>query len=141
MTISIQPLKSGQPIGPPTITTFAAFLLANDGFTEESVADMQRVLAMGSGYLIGGGATGEYRISKLPIPPIDTSPENLAYISSIKPGEQVIEMGECCMKGRRGVGYISKSHGNVCVMWELGNGEQMGTTVTWGTRRVGDVKP
>jgi hypothetical protein len=66
MTISIQPLDSySRPVGEPTITTFAAFLLANDGFTEGTVAEMRSILSMGSGYLIGGGAAGEYRIRRV----------------------------------------------------------------------------
>lgn len=65
MTISIQPLSAGQPIGSPTLTTFAAFLLANDGFTEETVFNMRAALSMGSGYRIGGGAAGEFRISRV----------------------------------------------------------------------------
>lgn len=75
------------------------------------------------------------------IPPIDTSPENLAYISALKPGEQVIECGESCMKGARGVVYLSTekgSEGSVCVRWQTDEGV-MGTSVTWGTRRIGDV--
>jgi len=65
MTISIQPLKSGQPTGEVIITTLSDFLLANDGFTPETIAEMTAVLEMGSGYLIGGGAAGEFRLKKV----------------------------------------------------------------------------
>lgn len=72
------------------------------------------------------------------LPPIDTSEANLAYITSLKPGEEVIECGESGMKGVKGVVYISKSHGDVCVMWNVGK-QKMGTSVTWGTRRISDL--
>ncbi len=74
------------------------------------------------------------------IPPIDTSPENLAYISSLKVGERVIECEPSnCMRGKRGVVYESKSGGGLCVKWDMGNGDWMGTSVTWGTRRLADA--
>lgn len=71
-------------------------------------------------------------------PPIDLSEENTAYLRGLKPGEHVIECGECCMKGRRGVVYMSESGGGLCVMWDMSEGK-MGTSVTHGTRRISDV--
>ncbi len=61
----------------------------------------------------------------------------LAYITSLKSGEKVIETGESCMKGKKGVVYLKlhafgRDKHDVCVMWE----GKMGTSVTWGTRRV-----
>lgn len=77
------------------------------------------------------------------LPPLDTSPENLAYISALKVGERVIEMDESCMKGILGTVYESADRGT-CVMWELpttkwDKATKMGTSVTWGTRRVSDL--
>jgi len=72
-------------------------------------------------------------------PPIDTSADNLAYMTSLKPGEKVIEMGESCMKGIKGEVYLSKEAGHgLCVLWDLPEGK-MGTSVTWGTRRISDI--
>jgi hypothetical protein len=78
------------------------------------------------------------------VPPIDTSEENLAYINSLKAGEEVVEMGKSCMYGIRGVVYIHAERGDVCVRWKLpttkyNEGGLMGTSVTWGTRRISDV--
>lgn len=72
------------------------------------------------------------------IPPIDTSPANLAYISSLKVGEQVIECGQSCMTGVKGTVYESKDGGGTCVKWNAPSG-QIGTSVTWGTRRLTDA--
>lgn len=66
MNISIQPLDShGQPCGAAHKTTFVDFLLANDGFSIIEATDMKAILEMGSGYLIGGGAQGEYRLQRV----------------------------------------------------------------------------
>lgn len=78
------------------------------------------------------------------LPPLDTSPENLAYISALKPGERVVECGECATKGAKGTVFLSKDGGGVCVMWELPANKwqaacKMGTSVTWGTRRIADL--
>jgi len=71
-------------------------------------------------------------------PPIDTSEANLAYISALKPGEKVIECGSGCMQGITGTVYLSKTNGDVCVLWDTK--PKMGTSVTWGTRRIADVE-
>ncbi len=65
MTISIQPLNSfGQPTDKVFTSDFVTFLDHNDGFSLAEAARIWEVLNMGSGYLIGGGAMGEYRLSK-----------------------------------------------------------------------------
>lgn len=71
------------------------------------------------------------------VPAIGLSAENFAYISSLKPGELVVECGKCCMKGMRGVVYLDKD-GGLCVRWDVPEGK-MGTSITWGTRRMTDV--
>jgi hypothetical protein len=62
------------------------------------------------------------------------------YLQSLQPGEEVIETGSSCMTGKRGVVYISENEGvtfgSKCVRWD----NSMGTSVTWGTRRVRDVE-
>ncbi len=70
------------------------------------------------------------------VPALDTSDVALAYISALKPGEQVIECGRSCMWGIRGTVYLSASDGGICVMWAGG----IGTSVTHGTRRISDVE-
>jgi hypothetical protein len=65
MIISIQPLSAGQPVGELTTIEFSEFLTLNDGFSPETIAEMTAVLEMGSGYLIGGGAAGEFRLKKV----------------------------------------------------------------------------
>lgn len=72
------------------------------------------------------------------VPPCDRSSENLAYISSLKPGEEVREVGHSCMEGARGVVYLD-AEGHTCVRWDLGEDGFMGTSVTWGTRRISDL--
>lgn len=78
------------------------------------------------------------------VPPIDLSDANVAYLRGLKPGEEVEECGDCCMKGLRGVVYLNDS-GSLCVLWTLGRnwgrdaGKTMGTSVTHGTRRVSDL--
>lgn len=61
------------------------------------------------------------------------------YLSGFKPGETVLETGQCCYKGYSGVTYISEnegpSKGKTCVRWSDG----MGTSITHGTRRPIDV--
>lgn len=64
-----------------------------------------------------------------------TDDEVIAYLRSLKPGEEVIETGKSCMTGKRGVVYISKLTECTCVRWECG----MGTAATWGTRRIKDI--
>lgn len=71
------------------------------------------------------------------LPPLDTSPANLAYISALKNGEEVVECGESAMKGTKGTVYLNETD-DVCVRWWPPEGA-MGTSVTWGTRRVSDV--
>ncbi len=64
-----------------------------------------------------------------------TDEEVRTYLRALKPGEQVVETGESCMKGKRGIVYLSENEstkGSICVRWEDG----MGTSATWGTRRI-----
>lgn len=64
MTILIQPLDSrGRPTDKSFTSDWARFLDANDGFSIQQSAEMQAILTMGSGYLIGGGAAGGFRLS------------------------------------------------------------------------------
>jgi hypothetical protein len=62
--------------------------------------------------------------------------EVLAYINSLKVGDVVIETEMSAMFMKRGVVYISEDSGGTCVRWTMGNGNKMGTSVTWGTRRI-----
>ncbi len=67
-----------------------------------------------------------------------TEQEFSDYVDSLKPGEAVIETNRTCMHLMRGVVYISDNpgvtFGSKCVMWK----NKMGTSVTWGTRRITD---
>jgi hypothetical protein len=68
MIIDIQPLDShGVPVDKSFRSDWSTFLDHNDGFTIEESAYMHAVLAMGSGYLLGGGAAGSYRLTKAKI--------------------------------------------------------------------------
>jgi len=73
-------------------------------------------------------------------PPVGLTEENSLYLNSLQVGDEVIEAGPCCMIGVRGVVYRSESppHG-LCVMWDCPEGK-MGTSVTWGTRRLADAE-
>jgi len=64
-----------------------------------------------------------------------------AYLMGLKPGERVQETGVSGIYGRQGDVYLSKSGGGVCVLWDAAPGEEgrMGTSVTWGSRRLADV--
>lgn len=66
MTISIQPLDSyGRPTDKAFTSELSTFLRVNDGFTPREAEHMQAVLTMGSGYLLGGGAAGAYRLKRV----------------------------------------------------------------------------
>lgn len=70
--------------------------------------------------------------------------ETRKYLQGLKPGERVIETGKSCMTGRKGTVYISENEstkGSICVMWDAAESEteKMGTSVTWGTRRIEDT--
>jgi hypothetical protein len=65
------------------------------------------------------------------------------YLNGLQVDERVIETGESCMTGRTGTVYISQNEatkGAICAMWDCLPGEdgRMGTSVTWGTRRISD---
>ncbi len=67
-----------------------------------------------------------------------TDDEIREYLKGLQPGEEVIETGKSCMTGKTGVVYISDNEltrGSICVRWEGG----MGTSATWGTRRIKDT--
>ncbi len=70
----------------------------------------------------------------------ETGPEVLAYMNSLKVDDEVVETSHSCMYGKKGVVYLSESGGTTCVKWHLGDGKWMGTSVTWGTRKISDVK-
>lgn len=53
-------------------------------------------------------------------------------------GDRVIETGKSCMLGCTGTVY-KNSRGFECVLWD--GPEKMGTSVTWGTRRISDFTP
>lgn len=59
------------------------------------------------------------------------------YINSLQDGERVIETGRNGMFGRQGTVYHNDRN-HVCVMWDSLPGEKgrMGTTATYGTRRL-----
>jgi hypothetical protein len=66
MKLSIQPLDShGQPIREPTLTTWADFVTANDGFEPQEQVAMFRALTKREPYTLGGGAAGAFRISRV----------------------------------------------------------------------------
>lgn len=67
MTISIQPLDSrGQPTDKSFTSDWLTFIDHNDGFSIAEVAEMRAILTMGSNVLLGGGAAGAFRLTKLP---------------------------------------------------------------------------
>ncbi len=75
-------------------------------------------------------------------PPLGISEEAKLYLASLKEGERVIECGISGMTGRIGTVYINDSDKrDICVRWdaELGELGQMGTSVTWGSRRFCDA--
>lgn len=57
------------------------------------------------------------------------------YLLALKEGERVIETSMGALHGRKGVVYFN-SEGSICVKWDLGDGQYMGTTVTGGARRL-----
>jgi hypothetical protein len=71
-----------------------------------------------------------------------TRDETVEYLRSLEPGMRVVETGECAMKGRLGTVYLNEKMA-VCVCWDQLEGEDgpLGTSATWGTRRVTDVIP
>jgi len=73
--------------------------------------------------------------------PDETNKEEVRdYILALQPGERVEETGQSGLKGHRGTIYINDKK-DVCVRWDPFPGEtgQMGSTVTWGTRRLSDI--
>ena len=67
------------------------------------------------------------------------------YWNSLEEGERVIETGVSGMYGRTGVVYMDdkrETSPNKCVRWDTLDGEvgYMGTSITWGTRRLTDIK-
>jgi hypothetical protein len=68
---------------------------------------------------------------------MNSDDEIRAYLNSLQDGEEVIETGESCMTGKTGIVYTSTNEATKgkCVKWEDG----MGTSVTWGTRRLSDT--
>ena len=69
-----------------------------------------------------------------------TDDEVRAYLKGLKAGERVQETGVSGLYGRQGDVYLNDK-GDVCVLWDEGRGEggRMGSSVTWGARRVSDV--
>lgn len=68
-----------------------------------------------------------------------TDKQTIDYLNSLKEGERVVEINNTCMRGRRGTVY--HKNGYPCVLWDAEPGEKgrMGTSATWGTRRITDV--
>jgi hypothetical protein len=66
----------------------------------------------------------------------------LEYFKTLKAGERVVECGISGLYGRKGTTYFSKNDGSLCVLWDerKGEGGQMGTLITGGTRRLEDVE-
>jgi hypothetical protein len=66
-----------------------------------------------------------------------TQAEYNAYVASLVPGDRVVETSVWNMRtGKFGTVYIN-DRGDVCVMWD--GPERMGTSITWGTRKVSDT--
>lgn len=55
------------------------------------------------------------------------------YLRQLQPDDRVIDVGDTVRRGMYGTVYLNDS-GSICVMWDDG----MGTSATWGTRRLGD---
>jgi hypothetical protein len=76
-------------------------------------------------------------------PPLGISDEARDYLAGLKEGERVIECGQSGIAGHLGTVYISDRSGTptVCVRWDKRPGEtgSMGTSATWGTRRLKDA--
>lgn len=76
-------------------------------------------------------------------PPVGISDEARDYLAGLKEGERVIECGQSGITGHLGTVYISEQSGTptVCVRWDKRPGEtgSMGTSATWGTRRLKDA--
>lgn len=75
-------------------------------------------------------------------PPLDVPREQfIEYLKTLKDGDEVIDYSESAMYMTRGVIYTAKD-GTKCVRWTLGErfgkdaGKTMGTSVTWGTRKI-----
>lgn len=70
-----------------------------------------------------------------------TDEKYLEYINGLYVGERVVETTKSGMYGRCGEVYRSDRDGGLCVRWDAlpGEGGRMGTSITWGTRRVHDV--
>lgn len=64
-----------------------------------------------------------------------------AYLGKLQPGERVVETGKSCLYQREGTVYISSSGGGLCVLWDKKADEegQMGTSVTYGARRLNET--
>lgn len=80
-----------------------------------------------------------------PNPALDVDRETgIAYLQSLKEGDEVIDCSNSAMYMTRGVVYFNND-GIRCVRWTLGenwgdsSGKQMGTSVTWGTRKIKDA--
>ena len=63
------------------------------------------------------------------------------YLGNLKPGERVVETSNTFMKDIEGEVYLSEegmSKGCLCVLWDTKEifGSKMGTSTTWGTRRI-----
>lgn len=75
MTILIQPLDSyGQPTDKAFTSDWDRFIQMNDGFRDEpgTLRDMESVLRLGAGYIIGGGAAGAFRLKR-----VEETPETM----------------------------------------------------------------
>ncbi len=70
-----------------------------------------------------------------------TDEEVREYLLGLQPGERVQETGVSGMTGRQGDVYHNED-GVVCVLWDEkpGEGGRMCSSVTWGARRLKDVR-
>ena len=77
-------------------------------------------------------------------PPLDCPLEDFrSYAKTLNDGDSVIECEPSnCMFGTNGVIYIKNINGvdQRCVMWFLENNARMGTSITWGTRKLSDTE-
>jgi hypothetical protein len=75
---------------------------------------------------------------------MNTDQKTIEYLKTLKPGDRVIETDQSGTTGWLGTVYISTNEmtkGSTCVLWDAlpGETDQIGTSVTFGTRRINDI--
>jgi len=81
------------------------------------------------------------KVEILKIRPALNSPEVLDYLKRLKSGEEVVECdpGHGFYRCKGTVYHQCFPSLDVCVTWHLPDGKDVGTSITWGTRRLTDV--